>query len=203
MWCVIIQSKLQCQCYNNPHITNYDNQQHLWCRCLVLVQMSTESAQTTCMHCYKFQTPADTIYLQANQHQWQPSIDNQSGRSSSELSTCRLDSVRQLGQHVDCIVLLSAAVAVVLIQVSRCKGIHFKQIDRLGSLEHTTTVFEVSKSCHNQRTKLYSKTIKFEILSRCVHTVLSSAQFIATSEKSELQTYKMADKPTTRMCTEA
>ena len=27
----------------------------------VLVQMSTESAQTTCMHCYKFQTPADTM----------------------------------------------------------------------------------------------------------------------------------------------
>ena len=29
----------------------------------VLVQMSTESAQTICMHCYKFQTPTDTMYL--------------------------------------------------------------------------------------------------------------------------------------------
>ena len=29
---------------------------------LVLVQMSTESAQATCMHCYKFQTP-DIMYL--------------------------------------------------------------------------------------------------------------------------------------------
>ena len=27
----------------------------------MLVQMSTESAQSTCMHCYKSQTPADTM----------------------------------------------------------------------------------------------------------------------------------------------
>ena len=30
---------------------------------LVLIQMSTEPAQTTCMNCYQFQTPADTMYL--------------------------------------------------------------------------------------------------------------------------------------------
>ena len=29
----------------------------------MLVQMSTESAQTTCMHWYKFRTPADTMYI--------------------------------------------------------------------------------------------------------------------------------------------
>ena len=29
----------------------------------VLVWVNTESAQITCMHCYKFQTPAATMYL--------------------------------------------------------------------------------------------------------------------------------------------
>ena len=28
---------------------------------LALAQMSTELTQATCMHCYKFQTPADTM----------------------------------------------------------------------------------------------------------------------------------------------
>ena len=45
--------------------------------------------------------------------------------------------------------LLQAAVAVILIQVSRCKETHCKQIGRLGNLERATTVFEVSKSRHN------------------------------------------------------
>ena len=52
-----------------------------------------------------------------------------------------------------CIVSLSAAVAVVMIKVSRWKEIHFKQIGHLGSLECATTVFEVSKSRHKYRTK--------------------------------------------------
>ena len=38
-------------------------------------------------------------------------------------------------------------IAVVLIQISRCKEIYFEQIVRLGSLERTTILFEVSKSC--------------------------------------------------------
>ena len=35
---------------------------------------------------------------------------------------------------------VSAAVAVVLIQVSRCKEIYFEQTGRLGSLERATTL---------------------------------------------------------------
>ena len=58
----------------------------------VLLQMSTESAQITCMHCYKFQTPADTMYLQADVASvaiasLSANIDNQLGRPSSELTT--------------------------------------------------------------------------------------------------------------------
>ena len=76
-----------------------------------------------------------------------------------------------LGQHVYCVVSLSAAVAVVLIQVSRCKGIHLKQIGRLGSLECATTVFDMSKSqitpyLENKAFIQKSKTIKFKKLSR-------------------------------------
>ena len=50
-----------------------------------------------------------------------------------------------LGQHAYCVVSLSAAVTVVLIQVSRCKEIRFKQIGHMGSLECATTVFKVNK----------------------------------------------------------
>ena len=47
-----------------------------------------------------------------------------------------------------CVVSLSAAVAVVLIRVPRCKKIHCEQIGRLGSLERAATVFEES-TFHN------------------------------------------------------
>ena len=74
-----------------------------------------------------------------------------------------------------CVVSLSAAVAVASIQVLRCKEAHFEHIGRLGSLECATTVFEVSKLCHNKALIQKSKTIKIEIMSCCAHTVLSSA----------------------------
>ena len=95
-----------------------------------------------------------------------------------------------LGQHIYCVVSLLAAVAIVLIQVSSgCKEIHFEQIGCHESLELATTVFEVSKSHCNQRTK----TTKFEISSHCAHTVQSSTQLIATSKKMDLQTYRMTE----------
>ena len=54
----------------------------------VLVQMSTESGQTTCVHCYKFQAPAGIMYLQADLTSVAAfSIDDQLGRPSSELIT--------------------------------------------------------------------------------------------------------------------
>ena len=70
-----------------------------------LLQMSTESAQTTCMYCYKFQTPADSMYcrqisisgsLSANIQEdlavnWPY---EQSGRVPKLLWLTRLDSVR-------------------------------------------------------------------------------------------------------------
>ena len=68
----------------------------------------------------------------------------------------------------NCVVLLSAAVAVILIQVSRCKGIHFEQIGSLGSLECHNSVQGEQIMPYLEKKALIqkSKTIKFEIMSR-------------------------------------
>ena len=56
---------------------------------------------------------------------------------------------------------------------------------------------------YNWRTKYSlikkSKTIRFEILLRCGCTTFNSAWFLATFEKSELQTYRYTHKYTSQL----
>ena len=88
--------------------------------------------------------------------------------------------------------MLSAAVAVVLIRVSKCKEIHYEQIGCLGSLERATTVFNVTPSLENKVLTQKSKIIKFEIF--CAVLILYFlVPSLVTSEKTELQTYTQTD----------
>ena len=65
------------------------------------------------------------------------------------------------------------AVATVLVQLSRCKEIHFEQISNLISLERTTTVFEVANHTISREQRLYSEIYNYyfeDIVALCPYS---------------------------------